>query len=68
VHVVAATRDSVTVSFMQIYVDSSAVLTSPGGTLDTSITMAVGTRRLTVQAKDASGVIFKQTIYVTVTN
>jgi len=53
---------------MQIYVDSSAVLTSPGGTLDTSITMAVGTRRLTVQAKDASGAIFKQTIYVTVTN
>ena len=67
-HVVAATRDSVAVSFMQIYVDGSAVLTSPGGTLDTSITLAVGTRRLTVQAKDASGVIFKQTIYVTVTN
>lgn len=53
---------------MQIYVDGSPVLTSPGGTLDASITLAVGTRRLTVQAKDVSGVIFKQTINVTVTN
>jgi hypothetical protein len=51
---------------MQIYVDGSPVLTSPGGKLDTSINLAIGTRRLTVQAKDANGVIFKQTIYVTV--
>jgi hypothetical protein len=28
--------------------------------------MAVGSRRLTVQAKDSAGVIFKQTIFITV--
>lgn len=67
VRVVAATRDSVAVSFMQIYIDGSPVLTSSGATLDKSITLAVGTHRLTVQAKDTAGVIFKQTIYITVT-
>lgn len=66
VHVVAATRDSVTVSFMQIYIDGSPVLTKSGGTLDTTITLAAGAHRLTVQAKDSAGVIFKQTINITV--
>jgi hypothetical protein len=68
VRVVAATRDSVPVSFMQIYVDGSSVLTSSGGTLDKTVAMAAGTRRLTVQAKDTAGVIFKQTIYINVSS
>lgn len=66
VRVLAAARDSVPVSFMQIYVDGSPVRTSSGGTLDKTIAMAAGTRRLTVQAKDTASVIFKQTIYITV--
>jgi hypothetical protein len=66
VHVVAATTDSVAVKFIQIYVDGTAVFTTSGGTLDTNIAMAVGSRRLTVQAKDTAGVIFKQTIFITV--
>jgi hypothetical protein len=66
VHVVATTRDSTTVSFVQIYVDGSAVFTKTGGSLDTFVTMAAGARRVTVQAKDAAGVIFKQTINITV--
>ena len=66
VHVVAATRDSVAVSFMQIYVDGSPVLTKSGGSLDVLVTMAAGARRVTVQAKDSAGVIFKQTINITV--
>ena len=66
VHVVAATRDSVAVSFVQIYVDGSPVLTKSGGSLDTLVTMAAGARRVTVQAKDSAGVIFKQTVNITV--
>jgi Glucodextranase, domain B len=62
----AATRDSAAVSFIQIYVDGKAVFTTSGGTLDTSIPMAVGARRVTVQAKDSAGVTFKQTINITV--
>jgi carboxypeptidase family protein/Big-like domain-containing protein/calcineurin-like phosphoesterase family protein len=66
VHVVAATTDSVTVKFIQIYVDGAAVFTQSGGTLDTNVAMGVGSHRLTVQAKDSAGVIFKQTIFITV--
>ena len=66
VHVVAATTDSVSVKFIQIYVDGTAVFTASGGSLDANIAMAAGSRRVTVQAKDSSGVIFKQTIFITV--
>jgi len=47
-------------------VDGKAAFTASGGSLDTSIAMASGVRRLTVQAKDTKGVIFKQTISITV--
>ena len=66
VHVVAASKDTVAVSFLQIYVDGSPVLTKTGSTLDTTVAMASGARRVTVQAKDANGTIFKQTINITV--
>lgn len=66
VHIQAAARDSATVSFMQIYVDGKAVFTASGGSLDASIAMTSGAHRLTVQAKDNAGVIFKQTINITV--
>lgn len=66
VHVQAAARDSVTVSFMQIYVDGKLAFTVSGGSLDASIAIASGSHRLTVQAKDNAGVIFKQTINITV--
>lgn len=66
VHVVAATRDSVAVSFVQIYVDGSPVLTKNGGTLDNFVAIAAGAHRVTVQAKDTAGVIFKQTVNITV--
>lgn len=66
VHVVAATRDSVAVSLIQIYIDGSAVLTKSAGALDTTIVLAAGAHRFTVQAKDTAGLIFKQTINITV--
>jgi Bacterial Ig domain len=66
VHVVAGTRDSVGVSFIQAYVDGVAKVTQTGGKLDASVAMSAGTHRLTVQAKDTSGVFFRQTIFITV--
>lgn len=51
---------------MQIYLDGSAILTTKGGSMDTTVAIAAGTHRFTVQAKDNSGVIFKQTISITV--
>ncbi len=66
VRVTAATKDSVAVSFLQIYVDGIAILTRNGSTLDSTGAIAKGVRRVTVQAKDSKGVIFKQTISITV--
>ena len=64
VHIVAKTTDSKPVNYIQIYVDGVKKYETSGGSLDTSLAMATGTRRLTVQASD--GTIFKQTIYITV--
>jgi hypothetical protein len=66
VQVVATTKDSVAVSFVQIYLDGKPILTKTGGTLNASVAMAVGAHRVTVQAKDTAGVIFKQTVNITV--
>ena len=63
--VVAGTRDSNAVSFVQIYLDGSFFITKTGGTMNASVPMAPGTHRLTVQAKDVAGVIFRKTIFVT---
>jgi hypothetical protein len=62
----AATNSSTPVSLMQIYIDGVKVWQNSGGTLDTNINLATGTRRLTVQAKDSTGFNFKKTIFVTV--
>lgn len=68
VEVTAAATDSATVSNMQIYVDGKAVYTKTGTTsIDTPVTLAAGTHRLTVQAKDSAG-YFKSTVNVTVSN
>lgn len=64
VHVAAATADSVAVKFIQIYVDGRAVFTTSGGSLDTDVAMPAGSRRVTVEAKDSAGVVFKKTISI----
>src|SRR5438552_1435275 len=64
VHIVAGTTDSKTVQFLQIYVDGVKKYEIKAKSLDTSLAMATGTHRLTVQAYD--GTYFKQTIYITV--
>jgi hypothetical protein len=63
VEVTAAATDSLTVKYLQIYVDGVKVYQVAGASLDTNVTLTSGTHRLTVQAND--GVNFKSTIYVT---
>lgn len=67
VHIVAGSTDTTnTIKFIQVYVDGTAKFTQAGGKLDTSVAMDSGFRRLTVQATDGQGIVFKQTISVTV--
>lgn len=67
VNIVAGTTDNAsTVSFLQIYVDGTKQYQVNGGQLNTSLAMSSGTHRVTVQAKDGAGTIFKKTINITV--
>jgi phosphatidylinositol-3-phosphatase len=66
VHVVAGTTDTTPIALMQIYLDGVKVYQIYASKLDTYVTMGSGTHRLTVLAKDTSGVIFKSTEYITV--
>src|SRR3954453_10887115 len=67
VHVVAGTTDSNTISYLQIYLDGVKAYEVKAKSLDTNITISTaGTHRLTVQAKDSAGAIFKEPISVTV--
>jgi phospholipase C len=66
VNVVAGTTDSHSVSVMQIYLDGVKVYQVASNQLNTNVTMTSGTHRLTVQAQDSTGAIFKSTINVTV--
>lgn len=64
VRIVAGTTDSNTVKYMQIYVDGVKVYEVLAASLDANLTMSSGAHRLTVQAKDSAGVLFKSTINI----
>src|SRR4051812_11920591 len=64
VHIVAGTTSSKTVSYTQIYLDNVKATQVAGGKIDTNLSMAAGTHRLTVQAYN--GTYFKSTEYITV--
>lgn len=66
VRVVAGTTSSTPVTLVQIYVDGVKQSEVKSSTLDTSIPIAAGARRLTVQANN--GTWFKSTINITVTS
>jgi hypothetical protein len=61
VTVTAAVADSNPVSFTQVYVDGIGVYTVNSANVDTLLSMAAGTHRLTVQAKDSMGTYIKLT-------
>src|SRR3954465_6480140 len=67
VTVVAGTTDNeFPVKLLQIYVDGVKVYQVATATLDTSVTLAAGSHKLTVQAMDSSNRIFKSSITITV--
>jgi PKD repeat protein len=67
VRVVASATDSVSVAYMQIYVDGIKVYQlNNAKSINTSVSMKVGSHRVTVQAKDATGTFWK-TATITVT-
>jgi phospholipase C len=69
VNIVAGTTDnSSTVNYLQIYIDGSKQYQVSANQLNTSLAMSSGTHRVTVQAVDAAGNVFKSTIYVTVSS
>ena len=67
VTVTAGTTDSTsTVSYVQLFVDGASKVTQNGGVLNTSMPLSKGVHRVTVQAKDAAGTVFKSTININV--
>lgn len=66
VSVVAVTTDSNAISYMQIFVDGTAVYTVKASSINTNVSMSSGAHRVTVQAKDSAGVFFKSTVSITV--
>jgi len=66
VRIVAGTTDSRRVTVMQIYLDGAKVYQVNARSLNTLVPMAVGTRRVAVQARDSAAKWFKQVIYINV--
>jgi len=66
VRITGGATSSAGVRFVQVYVDGLKAYEALAPTLDTSLPILPGTHRLTVQAGDKAGAIFKQTIYITV--
>jgi PKD repeat protein len=66
VHIVAYATDSKSISMMSVYVDGvKKYQVKYTKSIDTSIAMAAGLRKITIQAKDSAGT-FKATLYITV--
>lgn len=59
VHIVATATSAKPITTTKIYVDNAEAFTSPGPSVDTSLTMAVGNRNVIVQAWDAAGTVTK---------
>jgi hypothetical protein len=66
VTVTAGATDTNSVTSIQLFVDGKGSTIQSGGTFNGSATLASGTHRLTVQAKDSTGAVIKQTVNVTV--
>jgi acid phosphatase len=62
-HVIAEATSSTGVSAIAIYLDGLRVYSGSGNTLDAYVSATRGTHRLTVQAWDKQGTVFKSTIY-----
>lgn len=67
IHVVASASASTPITAMQVYVDGSMVVNKTyTNKLDTYVSAASGTRKLTIKAWDSRGASYSQVRYVTV--
>ena len=66
VNIAAGTTSTTAVTLMQIYLDGSKKYEVAANKINTNLTMGAGTHRLTVQAYNSAGAIFKSTEYITV--
>jgi hypothetical protein len=64
-HLVAGTTSSTAVNYMAVWIDGVKKYTTYSNKLDTTVMLASGTHRVTVQAKNTAGTLFAKTIYVT---
>lgn len=62
----AAAHMANTVNSSQVWLDGVKLYQVPSASVNTSITAATGTHRVTVQTIDVANIIAKQTVYVTV--
>src|SRR6202012_207870 len=60
------TTDTKTISYVQLFIDGSGSTKQNGSSFNSNVSLSAGTHRLTLQAKDSAGAVFKQTINVTV--
>ncbi|HYE25353.1 MAG TPA: hypothetical protein VEG32_09165 [Clostridia bacterium] len=67
IHVVASGSSSSAMAAMQVYLDSVLVKNVSGSRVDTYVSAARGTRKLTVKGWDQSGASFSKVLYVNVT-
>jgi hypothetical protein len=66
VHFVASATSTHPITAMRIYVDGISVFNNTSGSLNTSLTIAVGQHTTVVQAWDSTGAVFKNTMILTV--
>jgi PKD repeat protein len=65
VHVAGSAFSGYAITRTQIYIDGAWKATANAATIDTVLSLSVGTHRITVQGWDASGAIFKTSVTVT---
>lgn len=68
VRVRATASSSKSITLMQVYVDGSKKYEASTSSLDTSLSLATGSHKLTVQAFDSSGAVAKQSLYFNVSS
>lgn len=67
VHISASAKGATAISYMQVYVDGTVKFTQKSvSTFSTDLAMSSGAHRVTVQAKDAAGNVYKSTVNITV--
>jgi hypothetical protein len=66
VAVKATASSTVAISFIELWVDGVKKLQVTGNTMNTTVTLTIGSHRITTQARDANGIYYKASATITV--